>query len=116
MAEPFVKPSHKGRLHRALNIPENQTIPKARIAAATHSTDPHMKKMAIHAQNMQKGENAPNMARGFKPKGPMPAPSSPPPMPAPMPGQMPNMAKGRKVPNMAKGNGKWAARKGQESM
>lgn len=43
---------HHGGLHRALGIPEDQDIPKDRIAAAKGSTNPHVKVMATLAQNM----------------------------------------------------------------
>ena len=33
MADAFKK-SHKGRLHRALNVPEDQTIPQDKMSAA----------------------------------------------------------------------------------
>lgn len=45
---------HKGGLHRALGIPEDQDIPKDRVAAATHSTNPHVAAMAHLAQTMAK--------------------------------------------------------------
>lgn len=41
-----------GGLHRALGIPEDQDIPKDRIAAAKGSTNPHVRVMATLAQNM----------------------------------------------------------------
>jgi hypothetical protein len=50
----LIKPSHKGRLHRALGIPEGQKIPAKRIAEAKHSSDPHMRKMANFAANFGK--------------------------------------------------------------
>lgn len=43
---------HHGGLHRALGIPEDQDIPKDRIAAAKGSTNPHVRVMATLAQNM----------------------------------------------------------------
>ncbi len=41
-----VPASHKGRLHRALGIPEGQKIPASRLATARHSDNPHMRQMA----------------------------------------------------------------------
>jgi hypothetical protein len=49
MASPSIKPSHKGRLHKALGIPEGQPIPRARLEAAAKSKDPHMRQMANYA-------------------------------------------------------------------
>lgn len=42
----------KGGLHRALNVPENEDIPKDKIAKAANSSNPHLKKMAQMAENM----------------------------------------------------------------
>lgn len=41
-----------GGLHRALHVPENETIPKERIEAATHSDNTHVAHMANMAQTM----------------------------------------------------------------
>jgi len=41
---------NKGGLHRALGIPEDETIPKEKIEAATHSKNEHIAKMAHLAQ------------------------------------------------------------------
>lgn len=43
---------HKGGLHRALGVPEGETIPKEKVEAATHSSNPHVAKMAHLAQTM----------------------------------------------------------------
>ena len=43
---------NKGGLHRALGIDPDKEIPKERVEAATHSTNDHIKRMAILAQNM----------------------------------------------------------------
>lgn len=43
---------NKGGLHRALGINEKEDIPKDKISAATNSSNPHVKAMAILAQNM----------------------------------------------------------------
>jgi len=44
----------KGGLHRALHVPENETIPKERIEAATNSDNKHLAAMARFAQTMGK--------------------------------------------------------------
>ena len=41
-----------GGLHRALGIPEDEKIPKDRIAAAKNSRNPHVRSMATLADNM----------------------------------------------------------------
>jgi hypothetical protein len=46
-----IDPSHKGRLHRALGVPEDQPIPLAALAKAKKSSDPHMRAMATYALN-----------------------------------------------------------------
>lgn len=46
-----IKPSHKGLLDKDLGVPLSQPIPKAKIEAATHSSDPAVKKRAVFAQN-----------------------------------------------------------------
>jgi hypothetical protein len=43
----------KGGLHKALHIPEDQNIPAERLASAKNSNNPHVKKMAIMADNMK---------------------------------------------------------------
>ena len=43
---------HKGGLHRSLGIPEGERIPMAKIESATHSDNPHTKKMAVMAKSM----------------------------------------------------------------
>lgn len=47
----LIKPSHKGRLHRALGIPEGHPIPKSRIKAAETSSSPALRKEAQFADN-----------------------------------------------------------------
>lgn len=42
----------KGGLHDALHIPKDENIPKERIATAKNSSNDHVKKMAIMADNM----------------------------------------------------------------
>lgn len=43
---------HKGGLHRALHVPEGEKIPAAKLAAARHSTNPHVQHMANFAHTM----------------------------------------------------------------
>ena len=43
---------HQGGLHRALDIPEGEKIPLAKIEAATNSENPHLRKMAVMAKSM----------------------------------------------------------------
>lgn len=43
-----------GGLHRALHVPENETIPKGKIEAATHSSNEHIRKMSSFAKTMSK--------------------------------------------------------------
>jgi hypothetical protein len=42
----------KGKLHRELGIPEGQKIGKSRIAKATQSTNPEIRRDAIRARTM----------------------------------------------------------------
>jgi hypothetical protein len=51
-----VPESHKGRLHKALGVPEGKPIPAAKLASALNSSDPHVRKMAQFAKT----------AKGFK--------------------------------------------------
>lgn len=46
-----IKPSHEGRLHRALGVPEGKAIPAAKLAAAKNSSDPEIRKEATFAIN-----------------------------------------------------------------
>lgn len=48
------KTTSKGGLHRSLGIPEGQKIPPARIAAATKSPDPKVRKEANLAETYAK--------------------------------------------------------------
>lgn len=41
-----------GGLHKALGIPEDETIPKSKIEAATNSSNPHVAHMANFAKTM----------------------------------------------------------------
>jgi hypothetical protein len=53
-----INPAHKGRLHRALGIPDGKPIPVEREEAAKHSPNPRVRQEANFALN----------ARGFKHK------------------------------------------------
>lgn len=44
-----VPESHKGKLHRALHVPEGEKIPAEKLAEAKHSSNPHVRKMAVLA-------------------------------------------------------------------
>jgi hypothetical protein len=44
---------HKGRLHRALGIPEGQPIPKSRLRSALKSKDPSIRAMARSAYGLE---------------------------------------------------------------
>jgi hypothetical protein len=50
----LIKPSHRGRLHRALNIPLDKPIPLSRIKAAEHSRSAAVRKEAQFADNFRK--------------------------------------------------------------
>jgi hypothetical protein len=43
---------HKGGLHRALGVPEGETIPPAKMEKALNSKNPHVKAMANLAHTM----------------------------------------------------------------
>lgn len=43
----------KGGLHRALGVPENETIPAEKVEAATHSENPHVVHMANFAKTLK---------------------------------------------------------------
>jgi hypothetical protein len=42
----------KGGLHKALGVPQDETIPASKVEAATHSSNPHVQHMANFAQTM----------------------------------------------------------------
>lgn len=46
-----IKPSHKGKLHAALGVPQDEKIPAGKIAKAKHSKSPALRKEATFAQN-----------------------------------------------------------------
>jgi hypothetical protein len=43
----------KGGLHRALGVPENEPIPKEKMAAAKNSKDEHVRHMAAFAETLE---------------------------------------------------------------
>jgi len=49
--KPLIKPSHKGKLHRDLGVPEGQPIPASKLAAALRSSSPSVRKEANFARN-----------------------------------------------------------------
>jgi len=50
---PEIKKSHKGMLHKALGIPEGESIPMSRLQEAKNSKDPHVRRMANFAINFR---------------------------------------------------------------
>jgi len=42
-----------GRLHRALHVPEDKTIPQAKLSAASHSSNPTLVHMANFAKTLK---------------------------------------------------------------
>lgn len=44
---------NKGGLHRALHVPEGESIPKDKIDKAKSSDNPHVAKMAHFAETME---------------------------------------------------------------
>jgi len=42
----------KGGLHRALHVPEDETIPASKLEAARHSSNEHIRHMANFAHTM----------------------------------------------------------------
>jgi hypothetical protein len=49
-----IKPSNKGKLHKALGVPAGQTIPVSKIEKAAHSKSPALRKEARFALNARK--------------------------------------------------------------
>lgn len=49
-----IKKSHKGRLHKALGVPEGEKIPADKLAKAKRSKSPAVRKEATFAQNAKK--------------------------------------------------------------
>ena len=46
-----IKPSHEGRLHDKLGVPEGKPIPAKKLAEAKKSPDPATRKQATFAEN-----------------------------------------------------------------
>jgi hypothetical protein len=44
----------KGGLHRALHVPDGETIPASKVEAASHSSNEHIRHMARFAKTMSK--------------------------------------------------------------
>lgn len=49
-----IKPENKGKLHKALGVPEGAKIPSSKLAKAKASSSPAMRKMANFAINAKK--------------------------------------------------------------
>lgn len=49
--KPMIKPSHRGLLHKDLNVPPGQKIPAKKLEAARNSPDEAIRKRAIFATN-----------------------------------------------------------------
>jgi hypothetical protein len=47
----MIKPSHDGRLHRALGVAQGEKMPESKLQAARHSRDPARRKQATFAEN-----------------------------------------------------------------
>lgn len=50
----LIKKSHEGLLHEDTHTPAGENIPKSKIKAAEHSSDPAVRKRAIFADNASK--------------------------------------------------------------
>ena len=44
---------HKGALHRALGVAEGKKIPASKLAAASRSSNPHVRRMAASAKGFK---------------------------------------------------------------
>jgi hypothetical protein len=44
----------KGKLHREMGIPEGEKIPKDKLHAAAHSSNPEKRRDAVRAETMEK--------------------------------------------------------------
>ncbi len=49
-----IKASHRGRLHKALHVPEGQKIPMGKLIEAAKSKNPARKSQAVFALNARK--------------------------------------------------------------
>lgn len=48
-----IKPSSKGKLHKALGVPQDQKIPEMKLNKATHSKNPTLRKEANLAKTLK---------------------------------------------------------------
>lgn len=48
-----IKPSSKGKLHKALGIPMDKKIPEKKLEKAEHSKNPSLRKKAILAETLK---------------------------------------------------------------
>lgn len=56
MAEKFIQKAvskHPGKLHRELGVPQGKKIPAKKLAKATHSKNPTIKKEAVLARTLK---------------------------------------------------------------
>ena len=49
-----IKPANKGKLHKALGVPEGKNIPAGKLKKALKSKNSALKKEAVFAQNAKK--------------------------------------------------------------
>ena len=48
-----INPEKKGALHKAVAVPKGNTIPAKKLAKATHSKNPTLKKRAVLAETLK---------------------------------------------------------------
>ncbi len=51
MKKPIIAPSHRGRLHKALGVPQGDKIPPGKLQAALQSASGATRKQAQFAKN-----------------------------------------------------------------
>lgn len=51
MSTIHIKPSHKGKLHSDLRVPQGQKIPASALERANKSMSPAVRKRAVFAEN-----------------------------------------------------------------
>jgi len=74
-----IKPQNRGKLHKALDVPQGSAIPAGKLEKATKSTNPALKREAVFAENA-KSFSHPGKAGGAVSKvaaGPMGHPKPP---------------------------------------
>lgn len=49
-----IKPSHEGKLHKDLGVPEGERIPSSKLKAAEKNASPAEKKRLVFAENARK--------------------------------------------------------------